>query len=444
MSKIKQKKKANIKHTIDNENDHEDQLSYNSIDDEQYLNLLQGHLPKSHKIDINLGQKYQGKKANNERQNQSEEDLQNESINSDEIPEFIESEPDQSEDVDDLKEKKIVNEKVKRKQNQTRFQKELQEIEKEDLEMIEKQKENKKELKEVAEQIKEQQQIWGNLVEIREQMQKTLDAAKKLPIQNKEFVSEIQKSKESKLNDLNCQLLNNITNLQNLYSSLYQIDQINVKDDGYDLNSFKKINEKFQDSTKVIEEDIIRWSSKSALLQSINKDNKSQMGFLLLTPIGQSKKALQNIEKLRQKTQLKRQIFRILGEEGSDLNETNNKHIFDDTDFYLDLLKETISFNNQNTAEEALKKETEQFILKRQAQRQEKENKVVDRKASKNRKIRFEPHQKIINFTSRIELPVEMISREDIIKNLFGLASTNIEPQIQKKRKQSLHDVNLI
>ncbi|CAK74833.1 unnamed protein product (macronuclear) [Paramecium tetraurelia] len=433
MSKIKQKKKALIKHSIDPENDHEDQLSYDSIDDEQYLNLLQGHVPKSHKVDIHLGSKYQGKKTNNQQQHsQSEDDLQNESINSDEIPEFIESEQEESEDQ---QQRKTVQQKPKKKQNLSTFQKELQQIEKEDLEMVEKQKENKKELKEVADQIKEQQQIWGNLVEIREQMQKSLDAAKRLPILKDSFVTELQKSKDSKLNDLNCQLLNNITNLLNLYSSLYQIDQINLNDDGYDPNSLKKVNDNLEDSIKVVEDDIIRWSSKSALLSSLNKDSKSQMGFLLLTPIGQSKKALQNMDKLRQKTQLKRQIFRILGEEGSDLSETTNKHIFDDTDFYLDLLKETVSFNNQNPTEEALKKETEQ---------QEKENKVVDRKASKNRKIRFEPHQKIVNFTSRIEPPVETISREEIIKNLFGLTSTNIEPQVQKKRKQSIHDVNLI
>lgn len=65
--------------------------------------------------------------------------------------------------------------------------------------------------------------------------------------------------------------------------------------------------------------------------------------------------------------------------------------------------------------------------MKSKAQRQEKENIVVDRNASEN-KIRN--ISKIINFISRIELPVETISREEIIKNTFSLASTNIELQI--------------
>jgi hypothetical protein len=54
-----------------------------------------------------------------------------------------------------------------------------------------------------------------------------------------------------------------------------------------------------------------------------------------------------------------------LGEDASDLSEITNKHIYDDTDFYLDLLKESIQSNNENQQEELMKKETEQYILKR-------------------------------------------------------------------------------
>jgi len=43
---------------------------------------------------------------------------------------------------------------------------------------------------------------------------------------------------------------------------------------------------------------------------------------------------------------LKRGAFRILGEEANDLNEISNKNIYDDTDFYLDLLKESINKND--------------------------------------------------------------------------------------------------
>lgn len=65
-------------------------------------------------------------------------------------------------------------------------------------------------------------------------------------------------------------------------------------------------------------------------------------------------------DRLLQKCQLKRSIFRILGEEPSDLKENSSKHIFDDTDFYLDLLKESIS--NKNQGEDAA---DDQLLLKR-------------------------------------------------------------------------------
>ena len=45
--------------------------------------------------------------------------------------------------------------------------------------------------------------------------------------------------------------------------------------------------------------------------------------------------------------------------------------------------------------------------------------------------MRYDPHEKIINFVSRKELPVINYSREDIIANLFGL-QTSMEPKIVK------------
>lgn len=65
----------------------------------------------------------------------------------------------------------------------------------------------------------------------------------------------------------------------------------------------------------------------------------------------------------------------------------------------------------------------------------------MDRKASKNRKVRYDPHEKIINFVSRKELPIINYSRDDIIANLFGIQT--IETKLVKKRKDSTHDINL-
>jgi protein AATF/BFR2 len=52
--------------------------------------------------------------------------------------------------------------------------------------------------------------------------------------------------------------------------------------------------------------------------------------------------------------------------------------------------------------------------------------KEVDRKASKNRKIRYVIHDKILNFLTPIENLYVFEGREAIVSNLFGVGTKNI------------------
>jgi hypothetical protein len=60
---------------------------------------------------------------------------------------------------------------------------------------------------------------------------------------------------------------------------------------------------------------------------------------------------------------------------------------------------------------------TMQYLINRK--NKIKNNKKVDQKASKNRKLRFDPNEKIINFMTP-EPNLYEIGRDEIISSLFG------------------------
>ena len=81
------------------------------------------------------------------------------------------------------------------------------------------------------------------------------------------------------------------------------------------------------------------------------------------------------------------------------------------------------------------------LTMKHILNRQEKTKKNVDTKASKNRKIRFDKHEKIINFmTPQINLN-EAIGRDIIVNSLFG-----IKKKIENKKNEEEieNDVDII
>lgn len=69
----------------------------------------------------------------------------------------------------------------------------------------------------------------------------------------------------------------------------------------------------------------------------------------------------------------------------------------------------------------------------------------MDRRASKNRKIRYILHEKIANFMAPIDaLEPEYSSKADVLKFMFGQA-TDVENPIKKKKKTAKgEDVSLI
>jgi len=92
------------------------------------------------------------------------------------------------------------------------------------------------------------------------------------------------------------------------------------------------------------------------------------------------------------KSNIKDGDYRILGEELLDLETRANLELYSDGVFYQEVMKEYLEKEEEGVVESGLRS-----IRLRRARKNEK-NGAVDRKASKNRKIRYNVHDKLINF----------------------------------------------
>ncbi|KAB1225171.1 Protein AATF [Morella rubra] len=85
--------------------------------------------------------------------------------------------------------------------------------------------------------------------------------------------------------------------------------------------------------------------------------------------------------------------------------------LLDDSEFYQQLLKEFFETIDPSSSDSAI------YALKRS---QTKKRKVVDRRASKSRKIRYHVHEKIVNFMAPLPMDLPPIAPK-LFENLFGL-----------------------
>ena len=123
-------------------------------------------------------------------------------------------------------------------------------------------------------------------------------------------------------------------------------------------------------------------------------------------------------ERLINRTRIKRNDYKIIGEQNDQQNEQKEMaNIFDDDDFYHTILRQIID-NKLNIGQDlhsSAKKLAEIQRLRA------KSKKVVDTKASKGRKIRYDVIEKLVNFMApqdKTSLADE--AKNDLFKSLFG------------------------
>ncbi|KAF7071572.1 hypothetical protein CFC21_076851 [Triticum aestivum] len=97
--------------------------------------------------------------------------------------------------------------------------------------------------------------------------------------------------------------------------------------------------------------------------------------------------------------------------EGKDVE--GDPELIDDSEFYHQLLKEFLESCDTGASESAF------YALRK---KQHKKRKLVDRRASKSRKIRYSVHEKIANFMAPVPMTVPPMASK-LFENLFGMGN---------------------
>ena len=97
--------------------------------------------------------------------------------------------------------------------------------------------------------------------------------------------------------------------------------------------------------------------------------------------------------------------------EGKDVE--GDPELIDDSEFYHQLLKEFLESCDSGASESAF------YALRK---KQNKKRKLVDRRASKSRKIRYSVHEKIANFMAPVPMTVPPMASK-LFENLFGMGN---------------------
>ncbi|XP_013414471.1 protein AATF [Lingula anatina] len=174
---------------------------------------------------------------------------------------------------------------------------------------------------------------------------------------------------------------------------------------------------------------IQKWNDKTKL--AAGKVSSKSFSAFDQSTLKQIEQVLSDRERLLRRTQLKRSSYRVLGKEKEDEDRTeaheqlpNRDHlkdydeeIFDDDDFYHQLLRELIERKTSDL--------TDPVAITRQwleiQKLRSKSKKKVDTKASKGRKIRYNILNKLVNFMAPQDTTTWTDeSKDDLYSSLFG------------------------
>lgn len=163
---------------------------------------------------------------------------------------------------------------------------------------------------------------------------------------------------------------------------------------------------------------IRKWNDKTRIATGTLNKSTGQ------TTLKQIEFAMSNMSKLRKKTQLKRSEYSILGKpapvednDGSRIQEYDPE-IFDDDDFYHQLLRDLIEYKSSNVTDPV--QLSRQWIQLQNMRRKMK--KKVDTRATKGRKVRYSVHNKLVNFMAPITVYDTWTdtAKNELYSSLFG------------------------
>ncbi|XP_031560566.1 protein AATF-like [Actinia tenebrosa] len=181
---------------------------------------------------------------------------------------------------------------------------------------------------------------------------------------------------------------------------------------------------------------ISKWSEKTRLASG--KLSSKSFSAFDKSALTQIKQILSDKPRLIRRTQLKRSSYRVLGKTdkdastGTETEEQANAHlkdydseIFDDDDFYHQLLRELIERRTTTNTDDPIEMGRQWLELQKLRR---KIKKKIDTKASKGRKLRYNVHSKLEGYMPPIETgTMPDSSRNELFSSLFGQSKTQTE-----------------
>eukprot|EP00095_Tigriopus_kingsejongensis_P007110 snap_masked-scaffold130_size324016-processed-gene-2.0 protein:Tk07110 transcript:snap_masked-scaffold130_size324016-processed-gene-2.0-mRNA-1 annotation:"protein aatf" len=257
--------------------------------------------------------------------------------------------------------------------------------------------------------IQRQLKVWESLLEVRIQLQKALGKVNQFP--QPATWSEFQKQGDAQYHQT---LAESQANLAGVMADMMGLEDELLAGDPEVPQALKRphteaeaaepeakaaktdqdLGRRFEELLPYRNAVIQKWNDKTQLASGVVK-SKSFAGFETST-LKQIEHILTDQSRLIKRTQVQRSAYRVLGEKPTEGEETQglastNEEIFDDDDFYHQLLKEFIDRKTSNVTDPD---QLGRHWIQIQKMRSKMKRKV-DTKASKGRKTRYDIHAKL-------------------------------------------------
>lgn len=288
-----------------------------------------------------------------------------------------------------------------------------------------------------GEAVQNQKALWDKTLELRFLLQKAFSSSNRLPQEsvrstfceldenvNKAYVDVIASTKETLGSILELQeaLLENNPAIAhsaegNSAQSKRQLEDYK-SNNGHTDDEWLQISQMHRRMAHFRDKSVDKWHRKTQVttgaaamknkLHAFNQNISEQVSTYMRDP-----------SRMVKQMQQRRSTVGIFGSVPEHVDNTNKEEanaegdteLLDDTEFYQQLLKEFFETVDPTSSEAAF------YALRRL---QTKKRKVVDRRASKSRKIRYHVHEKIVNFMAPQAMNMPPMAPK-LFENLFGL-----------------------
>ncbi|XP_006644245.1 protein AATF [Oryza brachyantha] len=276
--------------------------------------------------------------------------------------------------------------------------------------------------------VKNQKVLWDKALEMRFLLQKAFSTSNKLP---KEPIKSMFCDHSQEIEQAYLDLLNSSKQTLDCMMELQEalLERNHATKDSIDAGNSSELNEEDDEwpgvqklqrrITSFRNNEIDKWQRKTQVttgaaalkgkLHAFNQNISDQVTSYMRDP-----------SRMIKRMYLRKSTLGVYGEEVGELGNNNEERntegdpeLIDDSEFYQQLLKEFLESCDVGASESAF------YALKKQ---QHKKRKLVDRRASKSRKIRYHVHEKIANFMAPVPMVVPPMTPK-LFENLFGMGN---------------------